>query len=257
MLLSLNNATHEIGSRRIVDGASLELRPGEIVGLLGPNGAGKSTLLRLATGLIQPDAGEVNLDGRPLSSWPRERIARQIAFVPQDTHVEFDFPAYEIALMGRNPFLGRFSWPTQEDHAIVRQSMEMTRTQHLAGQAITTLSGGERQRVFLARALAGQTPFLLLDEPTSNLDLEHALHFFHLARSLASDQQRGILMAMHDLNWATRFCDRIVLMSGGRIVSTGAADQVLSAESIREVFHVTARQVGQSPDLAYIFEALT
>lgn len=239
-LLALKNTSWDIDGKRIVDSVSMEIAPGVVVGLLGPNGAGKSTLLRMAAGLLAVSAGTISLNGRELTSWPRTEIARQIAFVPQDTHVEFDFTAYEIALMGRNPYLARFQWPTASDHEAVRVAMEQTHTLDLKDRAITTLSGGERQRVFLARALASQTPFLVLDEPTSSLDLEHTLQFLNLARRLAEVERKGVLLAMHDLNWAMRFCDQVALINHGQIMKSGQPTEVLTAENIRQVFHVEA-----------------
>lgn len=239
-LWSLSSLSYATGGKVLVNAVSLDVHPGKVTGLLGPNGAGKSTLLRLATGLLAPDAGEVLLNNRALAAYPRADIARHIAVVPQDTHIEFDFTAREIVLMGRNPYLGRFQWPAAEDHAIVAQAMEQTHTSHLASQPVTTLSGGERQRIFLARALASRTPFLALDEPAASLDLEHALNFLHLLRKLAEDENRGILMAMHDLNWAARYCDIIVLIDQGTIVTKGSPREVLVPEIIQDVFRVRA-----------------
>lgn len=255
-LLALKNTSWDVDGTRIVDSVSLEISPGEVVGLLGPNGAGKSTLLRMAAGLLAVSAGTISLNGRELTAWPRTEIARQIAFVPQDTHVEFDFTAYEIALMGRNPYLARFQWPTASDHEAVRRAMEQTHTLDLKDRAITTLSGGERQRVFLARALASQTPFLVLDEPTSSLDLEHTLNFMRLIRHLAEQEGRGIIMAVHELNMAARFCDRLLLLHKGKLVQSGSCDEVLTQENIEKVFHVKSVEMRDSTHRAFVFEQL-
>jgi len=251
---SVRGVSYAIGGKSLISDISLDVHPGQVVGILGPNGAGKSTLLRVAAGLFEATAGEVHLEGQTLAAMPRHEAARRIAFVPQDTHVEFDFSAYEIALMGRNPYLGRFSWPSPEDHEIVRRAMEQMHVLHLSGQPITTLSGSERQAVFLARALAGESKFLALDEPTSSLDLEHALQFLHLLRELAEQDGRGVLVVLHDLNWALRFCDTVALMNRGRMVDYGTPAKVLNSSAIREVFHVKAEAVSHGAQTVLLFE---
>jgi iron complex transport system ATP-binding protein len=254
-LWEVRNATVRVDGRALLEDVSLRVTPGRLIGALGPNGAGKSTLLRLASGALRPDEGEVLLDEKPMSAYSRRQIARRIAMVPQDTHVEFDFSAYDIALMGRNPRLSRFQWPSHEDHRIVRQAMELTETSGFASQLVTTLSGGERQRVFLARALATESSFIALDEPTANLDIEHALSFFHLARTLVDEKERGILMAIHDLNWAYRFCDEVVLLSKGKIVERGAPADTLTPKRIRQVFRVEAESLQTaSGETAFTFK---
>jgi iron complex transport system ATP-binding protein len=237
----LDNVTFRVDGRALVQGVSLAVEPGSFVGVLGPNGSGKSTLLRLAAGFLAPAEGRVLLDGRALEDYSRRQAARRIAFVPQDTHVGFEFTAFEIALMGRHPCLGRFQWPRRRDHDVVRRAMKQTETEEFAQRSILTLSGGERQRVFLARALATESPFIALDEPTSNLDVEHALEFLSLAQELARERKRGILMAIHDLNWALRFCDETILLDKGKIAGRGAPGETLTPERIRQVFHVEAR----------------
>lgn len=253
----LDNAAYEVEGRALVQGASLAVEPGTLVGVLGPNGAGKSTLLRLASGLIPASSGSVLLDGRPLTAHSRRQVARRIAFVPQDTHVEFDFTAFEIALMGRNCRLSRFQAPGQEDRQAVRRAMQWTGALDLAERSIVTLSGGERQRVFLARALATESAFVALDEPTANLDIEHALSFLSLARTLVEREGRGILMAMHDLNLALRFCDRIVLLDNGRIAALGTPHETLQPARIRSVFRVDAELLHSAAGApAYLFNPL-
>ncbi|MCX7015509.1 MAG: ABC transporter ATP-binding protein [Candidatus Sumerlaeota bacterium] len=234
----LKHIAYRIEGRALVEGVDLAIAPGKLVGALGPNGAGKSTLLRLAAGLLDPSEGEARLDGRPLREYTRREAARRIAFVPQDTHVEFPFTAFEIALMGRNPRLGRFQWPGPADREAVRRAMERTETIEFAERPATTLSGGERQRVFLARALASESEFIALDEPTANLDVQHVLQFLSLARDLTLREGRGILMAMHDLNVAQEYCDQVLLLDRGRVAGVGAPGEVLTPDRIRRVFRV-------------------
>jgi len=232
--------TFSVNGTPLVREVSFTFEPPGITGILGPNGAGKSTLLRLAAGLLSPTGGRVFLEGRPLDRVGRREIARHIALVPQDTHLEFPFTALEIVLMGRSPHLGRFQWPRRQDVEIAREAMERTDTLQFADRAVTELSGGERQRVLLARALASHSPFIFLDEPTANLDIEHVLHFMELARSLCGEEGTGMLMATHDLALAHRFCDRVLLLHQGRLVGDGTPAEVLSPEMIRTVFRVEA-----------------
>jgi len=224
----------------LIRGISLCFEPPGIAGILGPNGAGKSTLLRVVSGLLRPTRGSVLLGGVPLDRLHRRAVARHIALVPQDTHLEFPFTALEIVLMGRGPHLGRFQWPSRRDFDIAREAMERTDTARFAERPVTELSGGERQRVLLARALATRSPFILLDEPTANLDIEHMLHFMELARDLCREEGTGMLMATHDLALAHRFCDRVLLLHGGRLVGDGEPAAVLAPEKIRTVFGVEA-----------------
>jgi iron complex transport system ATP-binding protein len=227
------------GPRTVLAGASLQLAAGELVLLAGRNGAGKSTLLRVLLGAQQPDAGDVELAGRPLGAHaPRER-ARGLAFVPQDDDTPFEFTGRELVLMGRHPHLARWQAPGPEDLRAVEQALRDVDAQAFADRPVTTLSGGERRRVAVARALATGAPLLLLDEPTSNLDLEHALELASLMRRLAA-AGRGLLVASHDLNLLAPHATRVALLHQGRVHADGAPDAVLTADHIAVVFGVLA-----------------
>jgi iron complex transport system ATP-binding protein len=191
--------------RRAVAGVSLSVSEGEFVGLIGPNGSGKSTLLRLLLGTLKPEQGGVRLGGVPISRLSRREVAQKIAFVPQSTQFDFPFPVREIVAMGRTPHLGRFRPLTAGDSAIVAEAMVATRIDSFAHRQVTELSGGERQRVHVARALAQSTPFIVLDEPTSSLDLAHQLNVLGLMAKQA-ESGRGVIAAVHDLTLAARYC---------------------------------------------------
>jgi iron complex transport system ATP-binding protein len=238
--IRVESASFAINGATLVRDISFSFTPPGITGILGPNGAGKSTLLRLAAGLLAPTRGAVLLGQTPLTRISRREIARRIALVPQDTHLEFPFTAMEIVLMGRGPHLGRFQWPSGRDRAIAQECMECTDTVQFADRPVTALSGGERQRVLLARALATQSPFIFLDEPTANLDIEHVLHFMELSQTFCREKGTGMLMATHDLALAYRFCHRVLLLHQGELVGDGKPHQVLSPENIRTVFRVEA-----------------
>lgn len=222
----------------VLRGVDLEIRAGEFIGLLGPNGGGKTTLLRCLLGLANPTAGGVWIDGRPLSGLrPRER-ARRLAYVPQTPASAFAFTAREIVTMGRLSHLGALGFAGAGDAEIVRAAMRMTETEALAGRTLGELSGGEAQRVMIARALAQQPSILLLDEPTSHLDLRHQMSVAAMLRRIASDWPMAVVCASHDINVAARFADRLVFMSGGRIAADGPPAEALCGSLLREVYGV-------------------
>jgi iron complex transport system ATP-binding protein len=239
-LLEARNVRFAYGDREVLGGVSFSLEAGKFLGVIGPNGAGKSTLLRLLLGLLQPDEGELFLNGEPLAALGRQEIARRSAFLPQAAHADFAFTAREIVAMGRTPWLGRFRPEGPEDHAAVEQAMRETGILPFAWRRITELSGGERQRVFLARAFAQGAPVLVLDEPNANLDLLHAFHLVDLVRTRVR-QGAAAVAALHEVNLAARVCDRILVLKEGRAFALGPPGEVLTPDLLREVFGVTSR----------------
>ena len=235
--LEARDISLRLGGAKILDSASLDVRPGELLGLLGPNGAGKSTLLRVMAGLLKPDAGEVRLDGAVLGAMAVGERARRIAFMPQHD-ARHPFTALETVLMGRYPHLGRFELEGAGDREIARTAMERTDTGEFEARQLDTLSGGERQRVLLARTLAQKAAVLLLDEPAANLDLKHRLSIMDVLRGEINEREIAVVMALHDLSLAGRYCDRLALMSNGAIAAEGAPADVLTPANLREVFEV-------------------
>jgi iron complex transport system ATP-binding protein len=233
--LALEGVRATLGGREVLRGVSLELRSGEVLALAGANGAGKTTLLRAASGVLRPDAGRVLLAGRPLAAVDRRERARQIAVVPQDAPFAFPFRAGEAVLMGRSPHLPRLGFEGARDLAIAREALAQVGIEALADRSILELSGGERQLVLLARALAQQPRVLLLDEPTAHLDLRHRLQVLELVRELAA-AGRSALVVAHDLSLAAGSCDRIALLSAGRVLAVGPPAEVLDSASVHEVF---------------------
>ena len=219
----------------IVQGVDMRVDQGALLALAGPNGAGKSTLLRALVGLKIPDVGRITLGGENLSRIDRHRRARMIGYLPQGVHSEFSFTVREVVAMGRHPHVGPFGFLSPRDVAWVEECMGLTETLDLASRYFLELSGGERQRVLLASVLAQDPRFLLLDEPTASLDLQHQASFMELLKRFARDG-RGILMVTHDLNLAGQYCDRITLMHHGRIVRHGSAESVLKREYLREIY---------------------
>ncbi|MCW5893442.1 MAG: ABC transporter ATP-binding protein [bacterium] len=223
-------------ARPVLRGVSLALEPGAVVGLVGPNGAGKSTLVRLLAGLDRPSAGTVVLGDRPLAAWPRREVARVLALVPQDPRLEFPFTVLEAVLMGRTPYLGPFGFPGPHDLAVARAALAALEIDALEVRPIDALSGGERQRVFLARALAQEPQVLLLDEPTTHLDLRHQSLLHAVVRARCRRDGMAALTVLHDLNLAAAFCDHLVLLADGRVVCAGPPAAVLAPDVLEAVF---------------------
>lgn len=224
----------------VLDGTEFKVERGDLVALLGANGAGKSTLLRCISRILNPSAGHILLDGQELRHYKSKESARLMAVVPQETAADFDFTVEDIVMMGRFPYLSRFQKEDKEDREIVRRSMEMTGVSHLAERSIAALSGGEKQRVIMARAVCQQPEVLLLDEPTANLDIGYQSMLLELAARLNREQGVTVIAAIHDINLAVHHFDRFILLSGGRVLSAGRAEEVITAENIRKSYGVPA-----------------
>ncbi len=223
----------------IIRDLDVQLNRGEMVGLIGPNGAGKSTLLQLMLGLSKPDTGHINVMGKSLAKIRRRELAQLITLVPQDSQINYAFSVEDVVAMGRNPWLDRFQPAGAEDLAIIENAMVQTDILRFAKRPIHQLSGGERQRVLIARAIAQQTPVIMLDEATANLDICHQLEVLELAKSLA-DQGRLVVAAIHDLGMASRFCDRLLLLAQQRLQSDGVPEQVITPDSLQRFFNLHA-----------------
>jgi len=220
---------------RGVRGVDLEVGAGEVVGVLGPNGSGKSTLVRLLSGVLAPEAGEIELLGAPLAALaPRER-ARRLAVVPQEPAIELPFSVLELVLLGRHPHLAGLAFESDDDLERARAALARCGVADLAGRETSTLSAGERQRVVFARALAQDAPVLLADEPASFLDLRFQVEMFDLVRELA-DAGRAVLVVLHDLNLAAEYCDRLILLRDGEVFAAGPAETTLTYPNLTEVY---------------------
>jgi len=226
------------GERIVLEDVSLSIKPGEVVAVIGPNGAGKSTLIRVVSGVLPARAGTIQINGQDITRLAYMQRARHLAVVPQARQLPGDFSVYQTVLLGRTPYLGWLGQPGKSDHEQVYWAMERTQTLELAERRVGELSGGEQQRVLLARALAQDTPVLLLDEPTTHLDLEHQSRILNLIRKLASETRRAILMVIHDLNLAGLYADRIALFMLGRLHAVGTPNQVLTGANLASVYHI-------------------
>lgn len=236
MILEAHGVSVSYGERLAVDALDCRVVPGEVLGILGPNGSGKSTLLRALAGVREPQGGAVRLDGIDLADLSRRERARKIALVPQETRISFPLTARELVLLGRSPHTGPFGWEGGEDFRVADAAMERTATRELATRPVEELSGGERQRVVLARALAQEPRVLLLDEPTAYLDLRHTVVLLDLARDLARSEGVALAIVLHDLNLASMYCDRLLLLDGGRAHASGRPEEVLRYEDLCQVY---------------------
>ncbi len=235
--LDVRNISFAYGDHEVVRDVSLALEPGRFYGLLGPNGSGKTTLLDLLIANRRPSAGGIDLHGRALDSYSRQDLARQMALVPQEFDLGFDFRVSDIVLMGRHPHIPRFASPGPEDMDLSNGAMAALEVAHLGDRLITALSGGEKQRVVAARALAQDTPLLIMDEATANLDIQHTIQIFQVVRRKVA--AGGIVLAaIHDLNLAAAFCDEIFLLKEGRLHAAGPPEEILVPTMIDEVFGV-------------------
>jgi iron complex transport system ATP-binding protein len=232
--------------REVLHNISLEVAPGELLAIVGPNGAGKSTLLKVLSGALEPWAGVVELQGRPLREFERRAIARRLASLGQESACAFAFTVMEMVLMGRAPFLGAMRLESERDVRIARQALDRFDLLPLAARAINEVSGGERRRVFLARVLAQEPEVALLDEPTAFLDLKHVAEIFSCLAQMRAERAMAVIATMHDLNAAALYADRVLLLKGGAMVGCGRAEEVLTRDNIRFVYD-TEVYVGKNP----------
>lgn len=237
--LSTESLSFCYDTQPVLTNTDLNIQGGGLIGLIGPNGAGKSTLLHLLMGIHKADAGSIFLMGDNVKHIPRKALAQKITLVPQDSQIQHTFQVEDIVAMGRNPWLGRFQPLGQEDLAIIDNAMQQTHVLEYAKRPVNELSGGERQRVLIARAIAQQTPIILLDEATANLDICHQLEMLQLAKEL-TQQGRLVIAAIHDLGMASRFCDQVILLAQQDIRAMGSAQEVITAENLRTFFNLEA-----------------
>jgi iron complex transport system ATP-binding protein len=241
-MLKIQNLSVSYGARRILHEVSLDVQSGEVLALIGPNGAGKSTLIRAASGVI-PYTGQVRTNGDDFASLSTLQRARYIAAVPQAVSLPPAYTVWETVLLGRTPYLGFLGQPSQNDEEIARGALTRVSALPFAERRVGELSGGEQQRVLLARALCQSTPILLLDEPTAHLDLQYQVSLLELVSELAHKDKLAVLIALHDLNLAAHYADRVALMVAGKIKALGKPAEVLKPELIQEAYCLPVRVI--------------
>ena len=235
-ILTLKDIGFRYEKEWALKGIDLDIRPGEILGILGPNGSGKSTLLKIMDGVLLPQEGDIFIRKRVMKSHRRSALAREIAMVTQENHFRFSFSSLEVVLMGRFPHLKRLQFEGVKDMDIARSSMAATHTLELADRSIHELSGGEKQRVLIARALAQEPALILLDEPTSFLDLKYKREIFRLISSLSVNKGLSVALVSHDIDLVSQYCHRIVMLRNGMIYQTGEPEKVITSSNIEAVY---------------------
>ncbi len=239
MMLSVRGLSFSFGDTEVLKDVSLDVRPGEFFGIMGPNGSGKTTLLRCLTRFLTAEDGMIAVRGKPLEEFSAEAIAKTFAVVPQNSATDFPFTVFDIVMMGRIPHLGnRLSSETKEDVEIVRQALERTDALRFSKRVFSELSGGEKQRVIVARAIAQRPKVLLLDEPTVYLDISGQIATMDMIKRLNREEGMTVVAVLHDVNLAARYCDRIALLSGGKLEAIGSPSEVLTPETIQSVYGI-------------------
>ena len=235
----------------VLDRVSVTLERGHIYGILGPNGSGKSSLLKHILSLI-PSKQAVYFNGEPVESRKSGELAKCFSYVPQDTFVEADFTVEEFVLMGRSPWLGRFEAPGKRDAELAEEAMRLTNCLQLRDRSVLRLSGGERQRAAAARAVAQDTEWIFLDEPVSSLDLKHQLDLMEILEKLCRERGTTIVMILHDVNLAMRYCDILLLMKEGRLFRSGPTVETATAETLSEVYGLEFTELSAKDGLKYM-----
>src|SRR4030042_3529521 len=235
-ILSVKNLNLSYGKKKIRDNVSFNVEKGEFISILGPNGAGKSTIINLISSILKDYEGRIEVSGRNLKSLKSNDVAKMIAVVPQYTDPGFSFTVAELVMMGRNPYISRFGTERKEDFHAADEAMEKTKISTFANRKFSELSGGEKQRVIIAQALAQNSPILLLDEPTSHLDINFQLEFMNLFLDLNKKEEKTIIGIFQDINLAIQNSQRIMLLKEGRIFSFGSVEDTINRENIRNVF---------------------
>ncbi|MDE0158682.1 MAG: ABC transporter ATP-binding protein [Candidatus Dadabacteria bacterium] len=235
--LKTSGLSYGVNGKIIVDDVSFEIKRNEFLGIVGPNGAGKSTLLRLLARIINPTGGHILLDGEDISGYEAKELYKKISFLPQTSYFDFPLSVLEVVLTGRYPYLGTFESENTEDIKRAEDCLSLVDLEGFSRRKVTTLSGGEQQRVSIARVLAQETDFIFLDEPSSHLDIHHKFALMELLESLAQEG-KGVVAVLHDLDLASKFCERILVLENGRVAALGEPSRVLSEKLLSSVFKV-------------------
>jgi len=240
-MLDVNNIHFSIDGKKILDGISARFEPRKIHGIIGPNGSGKSTLLKNICRIWEPQSGSILINGKNYNEIPRKDLSTLVTLVPQNTTIGFPISVFDIVSMGRNPHLGRFEGLKNNDREIIERALQQTNIYALKDRNINELSGGEGQLAIIARALATEASLILLDEPTSELDVKHTLAIVNILYDF-KEQGKTILVTIHDLNLARKFCDTISILCQGKLFYSGTPEGAFAAENIKQVFGVNVRE---------------
>ena len=237
-LMRLEDISFAYETTPVLRDLSISIREQDFIGLIGPNGSGKSTLLKIMGAILKPDSGSIQFKESSLPKINKKLFAQSVSWIPQDHPMVFPFKVSEIVLMGRHPYLSPLSFESEEDFEISRSAMEITMTSQFADRYFNEISGGEKQRVMIASALAQNPEMMLLDEPTAALDLKYQIQILSILKNLNAGNKMTLIMAMHDLNLASSFCNRLILLNEGKIVRDGTPEQVLEKNILEQVYGI-------------------
>lgn len=237
-LFSLDSLSFSYSDKPVLENITLNIDKGGFYGILGPNGSGKSTLLDLIAGYKKPTTGSVIFNGTVIEKRKKKDLAKEIGVVFQNFYINFGYTVEEVVMMGRHPHIAKFATPTRRDFEIVEDTIEKTDIKRFKDRFITNLSGGERQRVVFARALAQETDVLILDEATSNLDINHTLKLMNLVSDRVRKQKTTVIAVIQDINLAAMYCDNLIFLKDGKLVSFGRKDEVLTKENLKNIFDI-------------------
>jgi iron complex transport system ATP-binding protein len=238
-LLNASDVSFAYGDRRALCGVSVSIASNQILGVLGPNGSGKSTLIRTLLGQLVVASGSIEWDGKPIAGWSRRELAKRVAYLPQSPSADPDQTVHEVLRLGRSPYWRAFGIESARDERVVRDVAARLELTDLLGRPMAELSGGQRQRVFIGRCLVQEPAALLLDEPSTFLDLRHQVELLRSLRALARERSLGVLMASHDLNLAAMFCDRLIVLKEGAVTANGTPQDVMHPDVLARAFEVT------------------
>lgn len=237
IVLSIKDLYFSYEDQNILSNINIDIEKGKFISIIGPNGSGKTTLLKNISSVLSPDKGKVFFLGKDIQEYRRKQLSKYIAYVPQSSYINFEFTAGDIVLMGRSPFLKPFESEKTEDIKIAENAMKMTNVYEIKDKKITEISGGERQRVMIACALAQTPKVILLDEPVSNLDIQHQIEILSVLKELSKSKEMTVITVLHDLNLSAEYSDLVVLLKEGRIIEYGTPKDVITEENIDKAYN--------------------
>ena len=240
IMVNIEDLKFKYHNHQVLNAININVEEGKLYSIIGPNGSGKTTLLKLIAKQLAGDSGKIEVAGEAIGFYKQKAFAKKVALVPQNTTIDADFRSEEVVLMGRIPYLTPLARESKHDFDIAEEAMVKTNTHHLKNRSIEQISGGERQRVILARALAQETPIMLLDEPVSQLDIQHQIGIMNLLRQLVDEEGLTVIAVLHDLNLASQYSHQLLLLDKGQLVATGTPEAVLTPELVKGVYGLEA-----------------